>query len=145
MGSIFIQTNRLDSAKVYLDKYSGYIFEIQDTADFINAYQLQGELAVASNKYVSALDYYLKAIEWSDHAVIPMRKADVLQKMASIYVALEDDDNAKKYIEMALEIAIENDYKTMQNSLRTRLAHYELRDNNFDKVEEYLTNAAPYF
>ena len=145
LGSVYLQVGELDSSDLNIRKFADGVFGLKDTTMFLTAYQLMGEHAIATNKYVTGLAHYMKALDWADRAVIPLQKSDVLQKIASIYVALNDDTNAKKYLEQALQIAVENSYMSMQNNLKTRLAHYELREGNFNTTEEYLLTAEKYF
>ena len=145
LGSVYKEMSELDSAELYVNKFTDIVFETKDSVMYLSAYQLKGEIAVATNKYVTALDYYMEALKWSDQAAIPLRKSDVLQKIATIYVGLGDDVNAKKYLEQALKIAVDNNYSSMQNLLRTRLSHYEIRLKNYDVAIDYLNIAEPYF
>lgn len=144
-ASIYLNKVQLDSAIYYADKFEENVLRYKDTVNYVNAYQIQGELAVAQNRYVTGLDYYFKALKWADKALIPMRKADVFQKIASIYVALDDDDNAKTYLESALAITQDNAYSRMEAVLKLRLSHYEIRKKNYSKAKKYLLDSEEYF
>jgi two-component sensor histidine kinase len=145
LGNVLMLTNQLDSAAKYIDQSLLLARELNDTSGFASAYQKKGVLFNKQERFHAAISQFLKALEFSDHAdVLPLRKANTYQLIASSYHQVGDDANAIRYATHALEIARREGYQSMQAEMDLALGGYYQHQQAFPEAQRHYASSLPY-
>lgn len=144
LGTIFMLTNQLDSAAIYIDRSIALVREIKDTSGYAAAYLQRGVLFSRQKLYYSALNQFFKALDFSGYSDLALRKSNTYQLIAECYDHVRDTENAIRYASLALEVAKENGYKMMASEMHLKLGAYYQKQKDFELAESHYRQALPY-
>jgi tetratricopeptide (TPR) repeat protein len=106
--------NKAKNASLLISELGNQALKTKDLSFLGNIYSRIGFSYISLGDYSNALPYYLKAVKVYDQVDEPIKKIRVYQDMMWIQLQLKDYDAAKKYLDIALEIAVDKKIKSKE-------------------------------
>ena len=106
--------NKAANSSLLISEIEKKALKTNDLTFLGNIYSRVGFSYISIGDYANALPFYLKAVKVYDQIEEPIKKIRVYQDMMWIQLQLKDYDSAKKYLDIALDIAINKKIKSKE-------------------------------
>ncbi|MDH6357956.1 sensor histidine kinase [Parabacteroides sp. PF5-9] len=127
-----------DTALIYYEKSLDQALESGDDETLTIAYSSIGVFHFLRGRNLTALDYYMRALAFSEITGDSGHSMIILSNIAGIYRSLLNNERALHFLEQAKEIAEEIDSQYGKMCVYYDLGHISLENKETDKALEYM-------
>lgn len=141
IGIVYHNEGNLDSASIFYNKALITYIELKDKERVTASYTNIGVLYADKKEYKKAIEYYQKSNEILKELNQPFGQSINYSNIGDSYMHLKDYDKAQQNVEMAIDIAERDGFKSLLNNHYYTLAEtYEAR-GKYEKALEWYRKA----
>lgn len=139
LGNIYNRMGEPQKALDYFDEMVNISIRIKDNRALSTAYNNKGVVYSGLSQHILARDYYLKALELNETE--SKYKANTLNNLASVNIALKEFPKARKYHDESFKMATKCMDKSGQVTCYITLGEYYMEIDSINQAKKYFNLA----